>query len=106
MAADAGPARSHGQDPRGVRLRSLVLDQAFGLTLILSHSIDSTFSGSAVAVAWPKVFSAAQLTEVRQRKNSRSQSAHLPGETRDEIRAHIAMQTIGEDDDNAIQEDD
>lgn len=69
-----------------------------------TYSIDSTFQGSPVAVSWPKVFTSARLTEVRQRKNSRSQSTTLPGETRDEIRAHIAMQTIGEDD-NAVSDD-
>ena len=66
-------------------------------------SIDTTFEGSPVAASWPKVFRTARLTEARQRKNSRSQSANLPGETRAEIREHIKMQTIGEaQEDSAI----
>ncbi|BGO99822.1 hypothetical protein NBRC10513v2_004049 [Rhodotorula toruloides] len=60
------------------------------------ESIDTTFEGSALATSWPKVFQTARLTEARLRKNSRSQSTNLPGETRAEIREHIQMETIGE----------
>jgi hypothetical protein len=60
------------------------------------ESIDTTFEGSALATSWPKVFQTARLTEARLRKNSRSQSTNLPGETRAEIREHVQMETIGE----------
>ncbi|GAA6001436.1 hypothetical protein JCM10207_006666 [Rhodosporidiobolus poonsookiae] len=72
------------------------------------EAIDKTFEGSAMAVSVPRIFQAARLTEVRQRKNSRSQSANLPGETRDEIRRHFdatELQTIGEDGAVAVEDD-
>ncbi|GAA5957517.1 hypothetical protein JCM10213_003909 [Rhodosporidiobolus nylandii] len=77
------------------------------LTAFLSRSIDETFEGSPVAVAVPTIFQRARLTEVRQRKNSRSQSATLSGETREDIRRHMELQqmpAIGED--TAVDEDD
>lgn len=78
-----------------------------------SYSINEAFDGSPLAVSVPKVLQKAKLTEVRQRKNSRSQSANLPGETRDEIRRHMELQNMPrlpaaveedeeEDDDKAI----
>jgi hypothetical protein len=57
-------------------------------------SIDEAFGGSPLAVGVPKILQKANLTEVRQRKNSRSQSATLPGETRDDIRRHMEMQNM------------
>lgn len=68
-------------------------------------SIDATFEGSAVAVSLPKVFRAARLTEVRQRKNSRSQSATLPGETRADLREHFKMDAIRETRDESAVDD-
>ncbi|GAA5877955.1 hypothetical protein JCM1840_000123 [Sporobolomyces johnsonii] len=85
----------------GVLFGFFFMPEVMGKSL---ESIDTTFEGSAVVAAWPKMFQSARLTEVRQRKNSRSQSATLPGETRAEIRSHVfEMKTIGED--TAIDED-
>ncbi|GAA5828870.1 hypothetical protein JCM11251_005903 [Rhodosporidiobolus azoricus] len=88
----------------GVIFAFLFMPEVMGKSL---EGIDSAFEGSPLAVSVPRIFQAARLTEVRQRKNSRSQSATLPGETRDDIRRHAvemhAMQTIGED--TAIDED-
>ncbi|GAA5896003.1 hypothetical protein JCM6882_005583 [Rhodosporidiobolus microsporus] len=88
----------------GVLFGFFFMPEVMGKTL---EGIDETFEGSPLAVGVPRIFQAARLTEVRQRKNSRSQSATLPGETRDDIRRHAmemnAMQTIGED--TAIDED-
>ncbi|BGP55798.1 hypothetical protein JCM8202v2_003405 [Rhodotorula sphaerocarpa] len=102
-AANFGPYFMYGGfTALGVIFAFVFMPEVRGKTL---EGIDSTFQGSSVAVSWPKVFSAAQLSEVRQRKNSRSHSTNLPGETREEIRAHVAMKTIGEDDDNAVSEE-
>ncbi|GAA5854431.1 hypothetical protein JCM8547_001820 [Rhodosporidiobolus lusitaniae] len=69
------------------------------------EGIDQAFEGSAVAVSLPKILRGANLTDIRQRKNSRSQSATLPGETREDIRRHVMeLQAIGEN--SVIEEDD
>ncbi|GAA6028186.1 hypothetical protein JCM8097_006904 [Rhodosporidiobolus ruineniae] len=78
------------------------MPEVIGKTL---EGIDETFIGSPLAVSVPAIFRDANLTEVRQRKNSRSQSANLPGESRDEIRRHMAameLQTIGENGGNSV----
>ncbi|GAA5833654.1 hypothetical protein JCM9279_001587 [Rhodotorula babjevae] len=68
------------------------------------EGIDETFSSSAVAASWPKVFQTARLSEVRQRKNSRSQSANLPGETRADLREHFKLQAINEGPETAVDD--
>ncbi|GAA5975420.1 hypothetical protein JCM11641_004258 [Rhodosporidiobolus odoratus] len=84
----------------GVVFAYFFMPEVMGKSL---EGIDETFEGSAVAVTMPRIFRQARLTEVRQRKNSRSQSATLPGETRDDIRRHVMeLQAIGE---NAVIEE-
>ncbi|BGP48454.1 hypothetical protein JCM10450v2_004330 [Rhodotorula kratochvilovae] len=93
-ASSSGPYFAYGAfTALGVAFGYFFMFEVVGKTL---EGIDTTFEGSPVAASWPKVFRTARLTEARQRKNSRSQSANLPGETRAEIREHIKMQTIGE----------
>ncbi|GAA5996737.1 uncharacterized protein JCM10292_003172 [Rhodotorula paludigena] len=86
----------------GVVFGYLYMHEVRGQTL---ESIDATFEGSAVAVSLPKVFRAARLTQVRQRKNSRSQSATLPGETRADLREHFKMDAIRETRDESAVDD-
>lgn len=98
-------ARSHGQVARGVRRAFSPLCHSSSTDSdSLARSIDETFSSSAVAVSWPKVFQTTRLTEVRQRKNSRSQSANLPGETRADLREHFKLQAINEGAETAVDD--
>lgn len=61
------------------------------------HRIDKTFEGSPYAVKWPAGLALPPFLvpgrdrgELRARKNSRSGSTQLAGESRAEFRAHVA----------------
>ncbi|ORY89284.1 general substrate transporter [Leucosporidium creatinivorum] len=55
------------------------------------ETIDKTFEDSPYAIKWPAIFRTGQhANELRARKNSRSNSQQLPGETREEFRAHLS----------------
>jgi hypothetical protein len=63
----------------------------------MRNRIDKTFDGSPYAVKWPAALtlppflgSSKERGELRARKNSRSGSTQLAGESRAEFRAHVA----------------
>ncbi|GAA5886161.1 hypothetical protein JCM6882_004283 [Rhodosporidiobolus microsporus] len=96
-----GPYFTYGAfSALGVAFGFVFMPEVMGKSL---ESIDEVFENSPVAVNMPSLFRTARLTHVRRRRNSRSQSATLPGETRAEIRAQTqavelqALPTVGEE---------
>ncbi|GAA5895970.1 hypothetical protein JCM6882_005575 [Rhodosporidiobolus microsporus] len=90
-----GPYFTYGAfSALGVAFGFVFMPEVMGKSL---ESIDEVFENSPVAVNMPSLFRTARLTHVRRRRNSRSQSATLPGETRAELRAQtqaVELQTL------------